>query len=226
MSKVSRTAAYVALYRALETVERRRSPLFHDPYATRFLTPSLRAAVQVARVPVLRNLVTRYADRRAPGARTSAIARTAYIDDVVRRALQSGVPQVVVLGAGYDCRSQRMTELTRARVFEVDRQPTQDRKRALLGASQSIYVPVDFLKDDTFARLTSHGWNRATATLFIWEGVTNYLDEAAVSRVLSDVAGCAAGSSIVFTYVHRYLPAWERANGYAFYRIAVASVGD
>jgi methyltransferase (TIGR00027 family) len=120
MSKVSRTAAYVALYRALETVERRRSPLFHDPYATRFLTTPLKAAVQVARFPILRDLVARYADARAPGARTSAIARTAFIDDVVRGRLQAGVTQVVILGAGYDCRSQRMPELSRARFVGPD----------------------------------------------------------------------------------------------------------
>ena len=36
----------MALYRALETVERRRPPLFHDPYATRFLSPGLSRAVR------------------------------------------------------------------------------------------------------------------------------------------------------------------------------------
>jgi methyltransferase (TIGR00027 family) len=203
MSRVSRTAAYVALYRALETVERRRPPLFRDPYAKRFLPLQLRAAVMAARTPALQSLLARYADSRAPGARTSAIARTGFIDNVVRGALSNGVSQLVILGAGYDTRAQRMPELQRARVFEVDRQPTQEHKRALLGASQSVYVPVDFLKDDTFARLATHGWQRAQPTLFIWEGVTNYLDEAAVVRVLAEVAKCAASSAIVFTYVHR-----------------------
>lgn len=203
MSEGSRTAAYVALYRALETVERRRSPLFVDPYATRFLSLPLKAAVQVARAPVFQSLLARYADLRAPGARTSAIARTGYIDDMVKSALASGTRQLVILGAGYDCRAQRMPELADARVFEVDRQPTQQHKRELIGASQSIYVPVDFLKDDTFERLASHDWDRDTPSLFIWEGVTNYLDEAAVVRVLKEIARCAEGSAVVFTYVHR-----------------------
>ena len=203
MANVSKTAGFVAMYRALETVERRRAPLFRDPYARRFLTGQMRAALWVARVPGMQRWVERYADARAPGARTSAIARTAYIDEVVRRALRAGVDQVVVLGAGYDCRAQRMPELAQARVFEVDREPTQRRKRALLGATRSNYVAVDFLKDDTFVRLSEHGWERARPTLFVWEGVTNYLDEAAVLRVLGEVSRCARGSSIVFTYVHR-----------------------
>jgi methyltransferase (TIGR00027 family) len=203
MANVSRTAAYVALYRALETMERRRPPLFRDPYARRLLPRHLRAALLLARVPGLQRWLERYADSRAPGARTSAIARTAYIDEVVRRVLGSGVGQVVILGAGYDCRAQRMPELARALVFEVDREPTQRRKRALLGATRSNYVAVDFLKDDTFSRLSEHGWDRTRVTLFVWEGVTNYLDEAAVLRVLGEVSRCAEGSSIVFTYVHR-----------------------
>jgi O-methyltransferase involved in polyketide biosynthesis len=50
MANVSRTAAYVALYRALETMERRRPPLFRDPYASRLLPRQLRAALLLARV--------------------------------------------------------------------------------------------------------------------------------------------------------------------------------
>jgi methyltransferase (TIGR00027 family) len=203
MSRVSRTAAFVALYRALETAELRRPPLFRDPFAIRFLPLSLRAAVLAARTPKLQDALARYADFRAPGARTSAIARTAFIDNVARRALSAGVTQVVILGAGYDTRAQRMPELGRAHVFEVDRQPTQENKMSLLRTTRSVFVPVDFLTDDAFARLASHGWNRAVPTLFIWEGVTNYLDEAAVLRVLKDVGSCAHGTSIVFTYVHR-----------------------
>src|SRR5688572_23495610 len=98
MGRVIRTAAYVALYRALETVELRRPPLFRDPYATRFLPPQYRAVVALARTPALQALLSRYADFRAPGARTSAIARTAFIDNVVRRALSDGVSQLVILG--------------------------------------------------------------------------------------------------------------------------------
>ena len=75
---VSRTAQYVALYRALESVGPR--PRLRDPFAARFLSPSLARAVRVARLPPLGALLTGYADLRAPGARTSAIARTLYIE--------------------------------------------------------------------------------------------------------------------------------------------------
>jgi methyltransferase (TIGR00027 family) len=205
MSQRSRTAMYVALYRALETVERTRAPLFHDPFAVRFLPPQLRLAVAAARLPALGPLLCRYADLRAPGARTSAIARTAFIDDVVRQQVSRGVRQVVILGAGFDCRAARLEELRSRRVFEVDREPTQRFKRARLTEplEHARYVPVDFLKHDVFARLREAGWSEGEATLFLWEGVTNYLTEPAVAEVLGQVGGAAPGTSIVFTYVHR-----------------------
>src|SRR5262245_42088196 len=124
---VSRTAQYVALYRALETVERTRPPLFDDPFATAFLPARLAFLARIARIPFAHAWLSRYADRRAPGARTSAIARTRFIDDVVRARKPE---QLVILGAGFDCRAHRLPELRRGLVFEVDRLETQAVKRA------------------------------------------------------------------------------------------------
>lgn len=52
------------------------------------------------------------------------------------------------------------------------------------------------------ATLTEAGWSAAQPALFVWEGVTNYLTEAAVAAVLSWIGGTAAGSTLVMTYVH------------------------
>jgi methyltransferase (TIGR00027 family) len=197
----SKTAQYVALYRALETDERRRAPLFRDPYAQAFLTPGLKLVVRAARRPILRGAVERYADHRAPGARTSAIARTAYIDDAVRAAVSAGVDQVAILGAGFDSRAQRMPELAGVRVFEVDRADTQAAKRAQLPAGVR-YLAVDFERDRLGDALTAAGWEAQRRTLFLWEGVTGYLTEPAVTAVLCWIATTAPGSSVVFTYLH------------------------
>ncbi|HEX3761995.1 MAG TPA: SAM-dependent methyltransferase [Kofleriaceae bacterium] len=207
----SRTAQYVALYRALETDERRRPPLFRDPYALGFLSRGQALAVRAARAPVVRGVLERYSDHRAPGARTSAIARTAYIDDAVRDAMAAGIDQVVILGAGFDCRAHRMPELAAVRVFEVDRRETQEVKRAHVpgtgagtgpGAGGVRYVAVDFLRDDVGASLAAAGWDAGRRSLFLWEGVTNYLTEDAVRHTLDWIGTAAAGSRVVFTYIH------------------------
>jgi methyltransferase (TIGR00027 family) len=200
----SRTAQYVALYRALETVERHRRPLFQDPYATRFLSPGLVRTVRAARQPAVHSIVSRYADHRAPGARTSAIGRTKIIDDVVRSSVAAGVGQLVILGAGFDCRAHRLPELAGVAVFEVDRPDTQAEKRTRLrGVREDVrYVAVDFLRDSVVSGLDAAGWAASAPTCFLWEGVTNYLTAEAVERMLAWIGGAASGSTLAFTYVH------------------------
>jgi O-methyltransferase involved in polyketide biosynthesis len=47
------------------------------------------------------------------------------------------------------------------------------------------------------------GYRESARTLFLWEGVTNYLDEAAVDATLRWCARASPGSLLLFTYVHR-----------------------
>jgi methyltransferase (TIGR00027 family) len=204
----SRTAEYVALYRALETNETRREPLFTDPYAKHLIAERHALALRVATMPGMRGVLERYADWRAPGARTSAIGRTRFIDDIVRAELARDVYQIVILGAGYDARAHRLPELAKTRVYEVDRAETQTEKRrrieAIDGARKDVrYVEMDFTQEDLATKLADGYWRADRTSLFIWEGVTNYLDASAVARVLDMVGLTAAGSAIAFTYIHR-----------------------
>ena len=209
----SRTAQYVAWFRALETRRRPASDrLFTDPLAEYFLDRSLRAAVTVAALPVAGRAMPWLIDRRVPGPRASAVARTRYIDDALRTAVASGVEQVVILGAGYDCRAHRIPELSRLHVFEVDHPDTQTVKRHVierrLGTlpSHVSYVPVDFDRDALADALTAAGLRPGLATFTIWEGVLSYLSPDAVDatvRWTTSVAG--PGSSLLLTYVHRGL---------------------
>lgn len=206
----SRTAEYVALYRALETTERRREPLFRDPFAARFLTGSRAAWFALAGVPGMRSLIERYADRRAPGARSSAIARTRFVDDFVRAEIQRGIRQLVILGAGYDARAHRIDDLmaTGSEVFEVDQPDTQKAKRKRLEGATGLkpnvrYVPCDFEQQHLPTQLADAGWEADHRSIFVWEGVTNYLDEAAVVAVLDTVSRTKPGSVIAFSYIHK-----------------------
>jgi methyltransferase (TIGR00027 family) len=204
----SRTAQFVAFYRALETTETAREPLFRDPFAQRFLSPALHMALWVAGSRRLRAALVRYADFRAPGARTSAIGRTRFIDDVVRARVAAGAKQLVLLGAGYDCRPYRLPELRRVHTFEVDQPGMLAQRRAGLGADAKLAplvtrVPIDFTRDDLRDRLVGSGFDEQACSVFVWEGVTNYLTEEAVAGVLGFIGRCAAGSALVFTYIHR-----------------------
>jgi methyltransferase (TIGR00027 family) len=187
-----------------------REPLFRDPFARQFLPKPLTRALRVARSRRLRPWVERYADYRAPGARTSAIGRTRFIDEIALRAHEQGSRQLVLLGAGFDCRAHRLAELRDSLVFEVDRDEIQRLKQSRLLLATELaprndirYVAVDFLRDNVAERLKAAGWSNEKRSTFVWEGVSNYLSESAVQEVLAMVGGAGAGSVLVFTYLHR-----------------------
>jgi methyltransferase (TIGR00027 family) len=205
----SRTARQNALFRALEA---RRPPgerIADDPLAVRFLSPELRLLAEAARAPALRRLIEHVIDRNWPCARPGVVVRTRLIDETVVEALPH-VEQLLILGAGFDTRAYRLPGVDRRRVFEVDHPSTQDDKRRILhrragGVPPHVtLVPVVFGTDDPAARLREAGFVLGTRTLVIWEGVTNYLDAAAVDTTFAFLAGALGpGSPVVFTYVHR-----------------------
>jgi methyltransferase (TIGR00027 family) len=126
----------------------------------------------------------------------------------VHASLRASVDQVIVLGAGFDCRAYRLAGIEKTRVFEVDHPATLSQKKAgvlrIFGAlpKHVAYVDVDFNTQSVSQALQDSGFNAAERSFFIWEGVTNYLTEQAVDSTLSYVGG-VPGSRIVFTYVHR-----------------------
>jgi len=207
---VSRTAEFMALFRALESVKRPRARrLFQDPFAPLFLSPAVAAALRLARLPGLGALVPWLIDRRWPGARSSGVARTRLIDDAVAWALGNQVEQIVLLGAGFDCRALRLPNIERARVFELDQAPVIRRKverlsrRGVASDRHVVRVALDFERDSLEQALSDADFAREQPAFFVWEGVTNYLNAEAVDRVLGYVAQAAPGSRILFTYVHR-----------------------
>jgi methyltransferase (TIGR00027 family) len=133
-----------------------------------------------------------------------ASARIWFFDAAVDRYL-SDVAQFVILGAGFDTRAYRLPNDTPVRVFEVDSPRTQTVKRQSLAEagvdSHGVtFVPADFEKEDWLARLTAAGFDPGERTLFLWEGVTMYLDRAAVEDTLRKIASTANGSAVAFDY--------------------------
>jgi methyltransferase (TIGR00027 family) len=136
--------------------------------------------------------------------RYEASARISFFDAAVDRYLPD-VAQFVILGAGFDTRAYRLPNDTRVRVFEVDTPRTQMVKRdtlkkAGIDSSGVTFVPADFEKEDWLARLTAAGFDPGERTLFLWEGVSMYLDRAAVEDTLRKIASTAHGSVVAFDY--------------------------
>jgi len=194
--KPSRTAQHNALFRALE--RRLPRPLVDDPWAGRFLRGRYRLA---SLLPA--GAVARAIDRRWPGPRAAVVVRTRYIDDAMNAALAAGLDQVVILGAGLDSRAHRLSGIERAAVFEVDHPSTQAMKRAVVGRQPRHlrYVPLDFACGRLDDVLPAAGFQAGVRTMFVWEGVTNYLDDASVDATLRFIA--RSGTAALLTYVDR-----------------------
>jgi methyltransferase (TIGR00027 family) len=207
--QASRTAQYMALFRALETARRPSQRLFSDPYATRFLSGSLRVTAGLATLGLVRPLCW-LVDQSWPHARSSGVVRTRLIDDMVADALAAGAQQLVLLGAGFDSRPYRLAETAAVAVFEVDHPATQQAKRARLGSALRArewpvhFVAVDFETDDLAFALLAAGFDPQRRSIVLWEGVLSYLTAESVDRTIRILATlCASRSQLVFTYWHR-----------------------
>ena len=143
--EASRTAAYMALFRALEFTLPAGQRLFEDQFASAFLPLRLRFVAHLSRIHLAGALVRAYIDRQWPGARTSAVARTKFIDNAAEEALRAGIGQVVILGAGFDTFALRQPGWARAlHILEVDHAGTQTAKLGRMGRA-GLAMPANVL---------------------------------------------------------------------------------
>lgn len=138
--------------------------------------------------------------------------RTQAIDAAVDGALDRGVDQLVILGAGLDARAWRMPQLSDTVVFELDHPASQAVKRDKIGplapqARDVRFVAIDFEKEAVADRLRALEHDAKRPTMWIWEGVTPYLPPEAIDATLADVATRSSpGSTLAMTYAVDQLP--------------------
>jgi methyltransferase (TIGR00027 family) len=208
-NRASRTAQYMALFRAIETVRPSHKRLFADPYATIFLDDRLKRVIRFSMLPFIGRLIPKIIQSRGPGALSSGIARTKYIDDLLNQTIRNGVKQVMILGAGFDTRALRLDFLHSVPVIEIDHPDTAkfkiDKLKEALGQlPQNVsYFQTDFNKESLEELAIEHQLNCNIPTTIIWEGVTNYLTQQGVDKTLEFVKTFATGSYIIFTYIDK-----------------------
>jgi methyltransferase (TIGR00027 family) len=200
----SQTALMAAAARAAHPIVDRPPLIFDD---------TLAAALLGDRADELIDYHRRHGDHPIlRGARAQVTVRARFAEDLL-----ADVDQYVILGAGLDTYAHRVAAPGR-RVFELDRPPTQDWKRARVAGwpvlTPVAYVPVDFETDTVTARLREAGFDLARPAVVSWLGVTMYLTRDAVAATLADLATLAPDSSVVFDHM---LPERARdADGQAY----------
>jgi methyltransferase (TIGR00027 family) len=134
-------------------------------------------------------------------------ARSRIAEDALSSAVERGVRQIVILGAGLDTFALRNPHGARQiRIYEVDHPATQAWKRQRLAEVQIalppwlILVPVDFERDDVGEKLVAAGFQQNSPAFFTWLGVVPYLTQDAIGRTL-DYMSSIQNSEVVFDYV-------------------------
>ena len=205
--KPSATGYGPAVMRAMENLLPEDKRLFEDPYSEKFLSPFYKFFVILMRSPKILNFLIKIRERLTPGVIGGLICRTRYIDDVLNNAIKEGVGTVVNLGAGMDTRAFRIPGIENIQYFELDFPELQKAKRAYIDKkigelpSNVSLVPIDFNSQELGEELKKAGYTLSSKTLFIWEGVTQYISKEAIDNTMKYVAQASTGSKIVFTYV-------------------------
>jgi methyltransferase (TIGR00027 family) len=204
-NRSSETAEGVAAYRAMETMRPKNDRVINDPYATLFLGTKWKKMITS---PIHSWLAKMIGNLKYPGFYGSLIARVRFMNECIKECFPTDHTQLVILGAGYNMSAYCFQKILRnAKVFEVDYPSTQKDKlikirKHLNNIPDNItYIPLNFETDDIKATLIMNGYVPSEKTLFIWEGVTYFLEQESVEKSLNFIVdNSAKGSNVAFDY--------------------------
>ncbi len=202
-NQTSMTAIGIAITRGIESEKPEDERICYDPYARSFVSGFLYDFVKFFDK-------LGWSEKKGPGVMGFLAVRERHIDEFLKSQLEAGIRQLVILGAGFDSRAYRFEELKKGmKVFEVDHPASQKDKLQKLTKifgeipSHVTFVPIDFNKQKLSDRLFECGYGKELKTLFIWQGVTQYLSPEAVDNTLKFIAdNSAPGSTVIFDYMY------------------------
>ena len=241
--KPSRTALITCLMRGIHS-KYDRSPLIDDAWADRLVLPEERREIAAAALhafdPVQREAMKSqetdailHAAWRGTPIYGGVIIRTRFTEEKVQSAVERGVRQYVIIGAGFDSFAMRRPAFAHElQVFEVDHPASQALKRdRLLASGASLppnlhFVQADLGQEGLGTALARSSYRFDQPAIMSWLGVTVYLTREANFATFKSIAEFAAPESeLVFTYIeHAVLnstsPRMQRA------RAVAAAIGE
>lgn len=196
-NQASRTAERVAERRAAHQLLD-HPIVFRDLLAFDVLLPEVAARIRAAPRDYDRSPI-------ATPLRAFLVVRSRFAEDSLRSAIERGISQYALIGAGFDTFAYR-NPFPDLRVFEIDHPATQAEKKQRL-ASAGIALPgnVSLIPADLSIRslgdaLASSGFDPQKAAVFAWLGVIPYLELPAIEATFRYVASLPTGTEIIFDY--------------------------
>lgn len=195
----SQTALGVAALRAVHQLLDGEPKVLEDPIVARLLDADTLQQMQ--------SNPARIHEPVTKGLRSHVVLRSRYAEERMAQAVQRGVRQCVILGAGFDAFAYRQPEWARSlRIYEVDHLATQKDKRQRLQVAgipipESLeFVAIDFESVSLREGLQTSTLDFSEPAFFSCLGVLVYLTREAVDAVFKLVAAFPASSEIVFTF--------------------------
>jgi methyltransferase (TIGR00027 family) len=182
--------------------------IIDDGLADRMLPLGAKMFVRFLRPRLIRDWVVSASEKGNPGIWGGLLCRKCYIDEKLLAA-RNEMEAIVNLGAGFDTRLYRLSGLSGLPAWEIDQRENIERKayrlRRAFGATPKNVrlVSVDFDREDLGAVLLREGYSVGKRTFFIWEAVSQYLNEQGVRATFDFLARVARGSRLAFTYVRK-----------------------
>ncbi|KDR94158.1 methyltransferase, TIGR00027 family [Peptoclostridium litorale DSM 5388] len=205
--KSTKMAEKNAVVRACEYMLPPEIRLFDDPYSDKFVTSFNQFTIRIMKSKRLYNWIMGLSEKLSPGVNGGIVCRIRYIDDALLKAIEDGFEAVVNLGGGYDTRCLRIENIGKLEYYHIDQPEVIDSFRermARLSAgvpSNVRFVQIDFNVQSLEEELVRAGYDKTKKTIFIWEGVSQYISEEALVDTFEYIASTNAGNRVVFTYV-------------------------
>lgn len=147
-------------------------------------------------------------DWMLPGQFEAFAHRKAFCERQVRKGIEAGAKQVLVLGAGYDTLGWRLApEFDGVAFFEIDHPATMAAKQRgveKMGGRPNLHLVAEDLGSRPLSAVLAEcpGWEVDAGTVIIAEGLMMYLPPAAVADLLRQGAeNTGPGSRLAFTYL-------------------------
>ena len=154
----------------------------------------------------IRDWLINYTEKITPGIWGGILCRKRYINDKLND-MSGQIDGVVNLGAGLDTRVYSLNSTSELPIWELDQniiiKHKQKRLTQILGTIPGNVknIGIDFDREDICKVLEKNGYSNDMRIFFIWEAVTQYLEEKSVRVIFDFLSHAYKGSKIVFTYV-------------------------
>ena len=201
----SKTAELAAAVRALHT-RRAASPILEDRIAIKMCGPFWRTVVSSE---ALSRLVVDRLLKQVSPIMPAVYVRARFGEDRIEAAVNRGIDQLVIVGAGYETFAMRRAGLAaRLSIFELDLPATQELKMKRMAKAgipkpeQVTYIASDLNSESLREALGRSSFDDRRPAVFSWFGVSYYLGLESIRTTLRAVAAdMALGSSIMFDYL-------------------------